>query len=164
MDQMDVVVAVLNAYCDTNVYLGNPPGEETNDTTGETMVNKLERSVYGLSQSPSLWSDTLDESLTIFGWKRTQSDPCVYTYGTGPKLTILEVYVDDILISGADQEIVAQKKKELTDRFEMTDMGEVSRVLGIEVKRDYEEGTWPSHKDPSSPRFWSGLGCKRPTP
>eukprot|EP00171_Calliarthron_tuberculosum_P007519 IDg7519t1 len=105
------------------------------------MVNKLERSLYGLSQSPSLWNDTLDQSLTVFGWKRTQSDPCVYTYGTGPKLTILVVYVDDILISGADQETVAQKKKELTDRFEMTDLGEVSRLLGIEVQRDYEEVT-----------------------
>ena len=133
MDQMDVVVAFLNAYCDTNVYLGNPPGEETKDTTGETMVNKLERSVYGLSQSPSLWNDTLDESLTIFGWKRTQSEPCVYTYGTGPKLTILEVYVDDILISGADQEIVAQKKKEFMDRLEMTDMGEDRRQTCAEI-------------------------------
>ena len=34
-----------------------------------------------------------------------------------------------------------QKKKELTDRFEMTDMGEVKRILGIDVQRDYEQGT-----------------------
>ena len=162
--QMDVVVAFLNAYCDTDVYVANLPGEETKNATGETMVNKLERSLYGLSQSPSLWNDTLDESLTIFGWKRTQSDPCVYTYGTGPKLTILEVYVDDILISGADQDIVAQKKKELTDRFEMTDMGEVSRVLGIEVKRDYEEGTLAISQGPYVSTILERFGMQEANP
>ena len=37
--------------------------------------------------------------------------------------------------------LVEQKKKELKERFEMTDTGEVSRILGIEVTRDYDEGT-----------------------
>ena len=83
---MDVVVAFLIGYFDTNVYVGNLPGEETKDTTGETMVNRLERSLYGLSQSPPLWNDTLDESLAVFGWKRTESDPCFYTYELGPSL------------------------------------------------------------------------------
>ena len=27
------------------------------------------------------------------------------------------------------------------ERFEMTDMGEVTRILGMEVKRDYDQGT-----------------------
>ena len=34
-----------------------------------------------------------------------------------------------------------QKKKGLKERFEITDMGEVSRILGMEVTRDYDEGT-----------------------
>ena len=34
-----------------------------------------------------------------------------------------------------------QKKEELKERFEMTDTGEVSRILGMEVTRDYDEGT-----------------------
>ena len=75
------------------------------------------------------------------GWKRTQSDPCVYVYTSGNIIVILTVYVDDILITGGDQQLVDQKKKELTDRFEMTDMGEVKRILGIDVQRDYEQGT-----------------------
>ncbi|CAB1105976.1 unnamed protein product [Ectocarpus sp. CCAP 1310/34] len=91
------------------------------------MVYKLERSLYGLSQSPALRNDTLDESLTVFGWKTTQSDPCMYVYTSGNIIVILT--------------LVDQKKKELTDRFEMTDMGEVKRILGIDVERDYEQGT-----------------------
>ena len=37
--------------------------------------------------------------------------------------------------------LVDQKKRELKERFEMTDMGEVTRILGMEVKRDYDQGT-----------------------
>ena len=140
--QMDVVVAFLNAHCDRDVYVKPAPGDKLMDpVTGEPVVYKLERSLYGLSQSPSLWNDTLDEALVVFEWRRTQSDPCVYVYGSGDTLVILTVYVDDILITGKDQDLVKKKKKELTDRFEMTDMGEVKRILGIEVQRDYEHGT-----------------------
>ena len=140
--QLDVVGAFLNALCDRDVYVRPAPGTSAkNSATGEPMVYKLERSLYGLSQSPALWNDTLNESLTVFGWKRTQSDPCVYVYTSGNIIVILTVYVDDILITGGDQQLVDQKKKELTDRFEMTDMGEVKRILGIDVQRDYEQGT-----------------------
>ncbi|CAB1103798.1 unnamed protein product [Ectocarpus sp. CCAP 1310/34] len=79
--QLDVVGAFLNALCDRDLYVRPAPGTSAkNSATGEPMVYKLERSLYGLSQSPALWNDTLDESLTVFGLKRTQSDPCVYAY------------------------------------------------------------------------------------
>ncbi|CAB1100993.1 unnamed protein product [Ectocarpus sp. CCAP 1310/34] len=110
--QLDVVGAFLNALCDRDVYVRPAPGTSAkNSATGELIVYKLERSLYGLSQ--------------------TQSDPCVYVYTSGNIIVILTVNVDDILITGGDQQLVDQKKKELTDRFDMTDMGE----------RDYEQGT-----------------------
>ncbi|CAB1098789.1 unnamed protein product [Ectocarpus sp. CCAP 1310/34] len=108
---------------------------------GRTLVYKLKPSLYGLSQSPALWNDTLDKSLTVFGWKSTQSDPCVYMYASGNIIVILTVYVDDVLITRGGQQLMDQKKEELTDRFEMTDMGEVKRILGIDVERDNEQET-----------------------
>ena len=77
----------------------------------------------------------------VIGFRPTQSYPCVYTHGSGVALVILTLYVDDILITGKGPTLVEQKKKELKERFEMTDMGEVSRILGMEVTRDYDEGT-----------------------
>ena len=140
--QLDVVGAFLNAPCDRDVFVRPAPGQATTDpSTGEAIVYKLQRSLYGLSQSPALWNDTLDQALTVFGWTRTQSDPCVYTYTDGVTTVILTVYVDDFLLTGENPALVAIKKKELTDRFEMTDMGEVQRILGIDVQRDYEQGT-----------------------
>ena len=117
------------------------PGHDPRDSkTGEVMVYKLQRSLYGLAQSPVLWYDTINGVLMVIGFRLTQSDPCVYTHGSGVTLVILTLYVDDILITGKDPTLVEKKKKELKERFEMTDMGEVSHILGMEVTRDYDEG------------------------
>ena len=77
----------------------------------------------------------------VIGFRPTQSDPCVYTHGSGVTLVILTLYVDDILIPGKDPTLVKQKKKKLNERFEIADMGEVSCILGMEITRDYDEGT-----------------------
>ena len=105
------------------------------------MVYKLERSLYELAQSPVLWYDTIDGVLIVIGFSPTHSDPCVYVHGSGDTLIILTLYVDDILLTGKDPVPVDQKKRELKECFEMTDMGEVTRNLGMEVKRDYDQGT-----------------------
>ena len=140
--QMDVVVAFLQAHIDKDVYVKPAPGHHPRDPkTGEVMVYKFERSLYGLAQSPVLWYDTIDGVLIVIGFSPTHSDPCVYVHGSGDTLIILTLYVDDILLTGKDPVLVDQKKRELKERFEMTDMGEVTRILGMEVKRDYDQGT-----------------------
>ena len=105
------------------------------------MVYKLERSLYGLAQSPVLWYDTIDGVLIVIVFSPKHSDPCVYVHGSGDTLIILTLCVDDILLTGKDPVLVDQKRRELKERFEMTDMGEVTRILGMEVKRDYDQGT-----------------------
>ena len=140
--QMDVVVAFLQAHIDKDVYVKPAPGHDPRDPkTGEVMVYKLERSLYGLAQSPVLWYDTIDGVLIVIGFSPTHSDPCVYVHGSGDTLIILTLYVGDILLTGKDPVLVDQKKRELKERFEMTDMGEVTRIFGMEVKRDYDQGT-----------------------
>ena len=75
------------------------------------MVYKLQRSLYGLAQSPVLWYGTIDGVLVVIGFRPTQSDPCVYTHGSGVALVILPLYVDDILITGKDPTLVEQKRR-----------------------------------------------------
>ena len=140
--QMDVVVAFLQVHIDKDVYVKPAPGHDPRDPkTGEVMVYKLKRSLYGLAQSPVLWYDTIDGVLIVIRFSPTHSDPCVYVHGSGDTLIILTLYVDDILLTGKDPVLVDQKKRELKERFEMTDMGEVTRIPGMEVKRDYDQGT-----------------------
>jgi hypothetical protein len=46
------------------------------------------------------------------------------------------VYVDDLVITGADIEELKQFKKEMQDTFQMADLGLLRYYLGLEVKQD----------------------------
>ena len=89
--QLDVQVAFLQAKIEgRDVYVKTAPGQETKDPkTGEPMIYKLKRSLYGLAQSPVLWYDTINKVMLTLGFMPTQSDPCVYTYGSDDTFTIL---------------------------------------------------------------------------
>ena len=50
----------------------------------------------------------------------------MYVFKSGDTTVILAVYVDDFLITGEDSDLVHKKKTELTDTFEMTDLGKSS--------------------------------------
>ena len=84
---------------------------------------------------------TINAEMLTVGFTPTESDPCVYTHGSGDSLVLLTLYVDDILITGEDESVVGRLKKALTDRFAMSDLGAVSLVLGITIACDYDQGT-----------------------
>src|SRR3954447_6250892 len=50
------------------------------------------------------------------------------------------IYVDDILIFANDTSEIEVIKHQLSERFEMTDLGEAHYILGIEIKRDRSAG------------------------
>ena len=55
---------------------------------------KVERSLYGLRNSPKSWQDHLSELLVCCGFRRGRSDGCVF-YKGGDDVTLV-VHVDDI--------------------------------------------------------------------
>ena len=78
----------------------NPPGYETLDaTTGRPKVMKLKKSLYGLRQSPCNWFNTIDDSLRDMRFTVTASDPCVYIVDVDDNISILTMYVDDLLLA-----------------------------------------------------------------
>ena len=54
---------------------------------------------------------------------------------------ILTLYVDDIILLGINKQLLGKLKKQLMDRFEMTDLGDVSKVLGMNVTQNRVNGT-----------------------
>ena len=63
------------------------------------------------------------------GFKRTYSDHGVYVSDD----MFIAIYVDDLVIFEKDTSKLQQLQHELKFRFRMTDLGEVSHYLGIEV-------------------------------
>ena len=136
--QLDVQTAFLNAEVHEEVYVTTPPGYESLDaTTGRSNVMELKEIPYGLRQSPRNWFDVIDDSLRDIGFTATASDPCVYIFGSGYNLSVLIMYVDDLLLLGGDTELLKNHKIQLMDRFAR----DVWMVLGMQIARDREAKT-----------------------
>lgn len=57
----------------------------------------------------------------------------MYTRGTGERRLIAGVYVDDLIITGGNLDVLGQFKAEMKRLFKMSDLGALSYYLGIEV-------------------------------
>ena len=74
--QVDVTTALLNGTLEDEVYMQQPKGFECQGK--EEFVCKLNKSIYGLKQSPRCWNSTLDAYLKEMQFTQTASDPCIY--------------------------------------------------------------------------------------
>jgi len=52
----------------------------------------------------------------------------------------LLLYVDDMLIASKSRSAIDKLKKDLSFEFEMKDLGEAKKVLGMEIERDWKSG------------------------
>ena len=84
---------------------------------------------------------TIDPERVALGFVPLKSDTCVYIYRKNGVVIILTLYVDDLLLVGADIQVIESIKQKLMKRFKMTDMGDVSLVLGMQVTRDCQQKT-----------------------
>ena len=79
--------------------------------------------------------------LRDIGFTATPSDPCVYIFGSDDNLSVLTMYVDDLLLLGGITPLLKDLKIQLMDQFAMNYMGDVSMVLGMQTARDREAKT-----------------------
>jgi hypothetical protein len=59
----------------------------------------------------------------------------VYKRGVGASAVILGVYVDDLIVTGENVSEIDKFKRQMTSKFEMSDLDLLSFYLGIEVKQ-----------------------------
>ena len=69
------------------------------------------------------------------GFSHNDVDKCVYSKFENGDCVIICLYVDDMLIFGTCNEIVARTKLFLGSNFEMKDMGEANVILGVRIIR-----------------------------
>jgi histone deacetylase 1/2 len=127
---MDIQTAFLHSDLDCEIYTNVPPGFE--HMFPENSVLKLNKAIYGLKQSPRLWNGMLDKYLRSLGYRPT-CDPCVYIKHDESGLSIVGVYVDDIIYGGPDSDNFFEKMRE---KFPITDLGELgsgTQLLGAVI-------------------------------
>ena len=72
-----------------------------------------------------------------------QIDPTLFTKKVKGELFICQLYVDDIIFGSSNKSFNDEFPKLMTDRFEMSMMGELKFFLGFEIKQ-LSEGTFIS--------------------
>ncbi|KAF5094301.1 hypothetical protein DV451_005044 [Geotrichum candidum] len=130
---MDVTTAFLNGDLSEEIYMKQPKGFE--EKGHEDLVCKLNKSLYGLKQAPSCWNEKIGSVLTSLGFSRNESDYGLYSEGSGRDLIFLALYVDDLLIAGANPAQVDTVKGKLASVFKMKDLGPASYFLGMRINQ-----------------------------
>ena len=72
--------ALLYADVEKEVLIAQPPGYEAKDKDGGPQVMRLEKSLYGLAESPEYWFHTNDPVLKVIGFIPLKSYACRYIY------------------------------------------------------------------------------------
>ena len=135
--QMDVTAAFLNGDLQ-EVFMSQPEGFVAKGQ--EHLVCRLNRSLYGLKQSPRCWNKVLHNSLQKLGFQQSSSDACIYTAKEG-EMFIIAVYVDDIILAGKSAEWMTEIKNMLSRRFDVKDMGPLHYFLGVKIEQNKKDGS-----------------------
>ena len=125
---MDVVSAFLNGDLE-EIYMKKPLGYV--QLGKENLVCKLQKSIYGLKQSPCCWNQKLCDHLKSLGFKESGTDSCVFIKTESNNLKIIAVYVDDLILIAKLLNEIQQIKDSLSKTFKMKDMGQLRYCLDI---------------------------------
>jgi len=137
MHQVDIKGAYLNGDLTSAevIYMKPPPGYAPDDL-GKRVL-RLKRTLYGLKQSGRRWYQKLTAIFVDgLGFRRCEVDQAVFYKRKGKSLIVIAVHVDDCTIAASTLALIDEFKARLKDHVEITDLGELHWLLGIEILRD----------------------------
>ena len=99
LSQFDVKNAFLHGELEEDVYMATPPGYQLHENSSH--VYYLKKSLYGLKQSPRAWFKKFSSTLLAARYSQSEGDHTLFfKRGGDNKISILIVYVDDIIVTG----------------------------------------------------------------
>jgi Reverse transcriptase (RNA-dependent DNA polymerase) len=133
--QMDVRNAFLQGTLEEEVYMDLPPGHDRERDSN--LACKLIKSIYGLKQSPRAWYEKLSSFLISCNFKISNSDHSLFININNSHITIILVYVDDIIVTGNNENNIELIKGKLKNKFDIKDLGFLKYFLGIEIAHSH---------------------------
>ena len=132
MLQLDIYNAFLNGDLIEEVYMDMPLGYPVKN---DNMVCKLTKSLYGLRQASRQWFHKFSTTILDQGFQQCPADHSLFTRGSGATLVTLLVYIDDIIIVGPDQKLIAETQQMLAKHFKIKVIGDLKYFLGLEISK-----------------------------
>jgi hypothetical protein len=137
--QIDIKSAYLNAELKDTIYMQAPPGYLKVQDEGKVLL--LLRSLYGLKQAGFEWSEELEGFFLDARYMRSQVDQAVYFCCIAEEHTVITVSVDDMDVTLRHMKHIECFKVQLCERFEISDLGELTWLLGLKVECDHTKCT-----------------------
>jgi hypothetical protein len=134
--QMDIKSAFLNGPIQELVFAEQPPGFE--DPKKPNHVYQLHKALYGLKQAPRAWYECVKGFLLKNGFEIGKADSTLFTHKFDHDLFVCQIYVDDIIFGSTNKTFCDEFSKVMTNRFEMSMMGELKYFLGFQIKQPKE--------------------------
>lgn len=128
--QFDIKTAFLHGELKENIWIKLPEGPLEENKR----IVKLEKSLYGLKQSPNCWNKRFDEFLRNYELNKSPADNCIYTGRKNNKKIYLALYVDDGLVMSTLIKVLDKFLEELQNKFEIK-VNEPRYFVGIEIER-----------------------------
>ena len=94
-------------------------------------VCRLRQAIYGLKQAPRAWFERFRSVVLAVGSTESSHDDALFTRQTPRGLTLLLLYVDDMVISSDDADTILSLKQRLQQEFQMKDLGHLRYFLGL---------------------------------
>ncbi|XP_020699298.1 uncharacterized protein LOC110111664 [Dendrobium catenatum] len=129
--QLDMSNAFLHGELVDEVFMKQPMGFI--DSQLPQHVCKLHRSIYGLKQSPRQWFNRFTSYLQTLGFCFSKADPSLLIFTQNKICSFILVYVDDILVTGNNNDHIQGVLRKLQQEFRLKQLGDISLFLGIQV-------------------------------
>ena len=130
--QLDVKSVFLNGELKEEVYLEQPEGFVQKGK--EQLVCRLKKSLYRLKQATRSWYEKIDSFFLQHGYNRSKNDPNLYTMKDEKGcIVLISLYVDDLIITGDVVDLIKEIKQQMSQMFEMKDLGELRYYLGLKI-------------------------------
>ena len=132
LGQLDIETAYLHGVVDRDIYMERPDGYHDGNSG---LVCKLNKTLYGLSQSPKAWNDVFTTFLQQYNFTPIASDPCVFVGKACGEQIIFALYVDDVLFLAPTQAAISDVINTIKSKFTVT-VGKAKSFVGFEIHRD----------------------------
>ncbi|KAB2611146.1 hypothetical protein D8674_019178 [Pyrus ussuriensis x Pyrus communis] len=126
---------IQEVHLEEEVYMDFPPGYEVPNGGGK--VCKLRKALNGLKQSPRAWFGRFTQVMKSYGYKQGNADHTLFIKRMGGKVTLLIIYVDDMVVTGDDTEEIKRLQSYLSSEFEMKDPGGLKYLLEMCPKTNH---------------------------
>ena len=133
LHQLDIKNAFLHGDLPEEVFMKQPPRFVAQEEIGK--VCRLQKSLYGLKQSPRAWFGKFNQAVEKFGLQKSKSNHSVFYRNSSSGIILLVMYVDDIVIIGSDSTGISSLKSFLHDLFHIKDLDMLRYFLGVKVMR-----------------------------